>query len=223
MPSSPRRRLNKDVIIETALDISLASDESVGVFPTGQALGAALGVDRSAIWRHFADKDDLLLELADAMLAPVAGSVPAEADPETDLELIWTGSWEAFERRPQLGAQLGHRFLRGHHVAVLVERTLGAFLALGFDERHAALYERSFVDLMLAAHATHARYLLASAAERDAEIRRDEAALRTLPPTDFPVIARHIGEIVSVDPVESGRLALDLLLSGIRTHRPAER
>ena len=60
-----RTRLNRDVICRAAQELLIAGDaESFSL----RALGEHLGVDPTAFYRHFSDKEDLLREVGDRAL-----------------------------------------------------------------------------------------------------------------------------------------------------------
>lgn len=50
-----------------------------------RALGEKLGVDPTAVYRHFADRDDLLREVGDRALAPVFLNYQTSEDPRHDI------------------------------------------------------------------------------------------------------------------------------------------
>ena len=53
-----------------------------------RALGDQLGVDPTAVYRHFADKDDLLREVGDRTLRPVVHRFESSDDPQGDIERL---------------------------------------------------------------------------------------------------------------------------------------
>ncbi|MFD8982275.1 TetR/AcrR family transcriptional regulator, partial [Streptomyces sp. NPDC059564] len=78
-PDTPTRskragsQLTPDAIIEASLRI--AARGSADAF-TVRRLGEELGADPTAIYRHFRDKDELLLSVADRTLGEVLDSIP---------------------------------------------------------------------------------------------------------------------------------------------------
>lgn len=74
---------------------------------TMRSLGDLLGVDATACYRHFRNKDALITAMVDAMLAEVLASLPADApSPRADLEAQMIASRRAFHVHPQLAAAL---------------------------------------------------------------------------------------------------------------------
>lgn len=65
-----------------------------------RALGEQLGVDPTAVYRHFADKDDLLREVGDRALTPVVHRFESSADPQSDIERLCTRLRSTLIRNP---------------------------------------------------------------------------------------------------------------------------
>ena len=61
-------RLSRDAICDAAME--LLGQSGAADF-TLRSLGRELGVDATAVYRHFEDKDDLLIEVGDRSMAPV--------------------------------------------------------------------------------------------------------------------------------------------------------
>lgn len=221
VPPRTSRRLNRDIIVEAALSVSRASDEGPGESPTGQALGRELGVDRSAIWRHFADKDDLLLTVADALSAETALALRGVTDPVETLQVVWTTVIAAFTRHPTIGCQIGERFVAGPNALQTTERVLGALSALGLNADEAALYYRVFIDITLACASTRARYLLLSEQERQADQLRTEMAIRALDHPDGAFATVNLDLLTRVDPAIVDNLTFQTFIAGVteRRHR----
>lgn len=53
-----------------------------------RALGDKLGVDPTAVYRHFADRDDLLREVGDRALSPVVDGFEPTSDPSRDIAAL---------------------------------------------------------------------------------------------------------------------------------------
>ncbi|MFM1918202.1 MAG: hypothetical protein RJB01_1717 [Actinomycetota bacterium] len=78
-------RLSRNAICDAALEL-LATD-GAGDFSL-RALGIRLGVDPTAIYRHFSDKDDLLREVGDRGLGPVVKGFRTTSDPRDDIRRL---------------------------------------------------------------------------------------------------------------------------------------
>ena len=73
-PDTRSGRLDRDVIVRAAQRV-LEEDGLGGL--TVRRIGSELGADPTAIYRHFRDKDELVVELADRVFASVAMPDPS--------------------------------------------------------------------------------------------------------------------------------------------------
>ncbi len=192
--TSPRSRLNREVIIERALDLA-RTDGKPGEAPTGKSLGTALAVDRSAIWRHFADKDDLLLSIADAIFGELVVELTVPAEPIECLRSVWNGAITAFLRYPSVGAQLGSRWIAGPHALRVSEIILGALSEVGVPKESAGLEYRAFIDLTLSYASMLAQHALLRPSERRQDEVAMEVAIRGLDSEVFPSLVAAVDHL----------------------------
>jgi AcrR family transcriptional regulator len=75
-------KLSRDAICEATSE--LVNDTGAAAFSM-RALGEKLGVDPTAVYRHFADRDDLLREVGDRALTPVVDGFVPTSDPRKDI------------------------------------------------------------------------------------------------------------------------------------------
>jgi len=95
-----RTPLSQSQYVQAATDFV---DEHGLAALTMRALGARLGVDATAIYRHFPTKEALLDAILDNLLAPlVATPVPDGADPREALWEMLHQVWSEFQRHPNL-------------------------------------------------------------------------------------------------------------------------
>lgn len=72
-----------------------------------RALGAHMGVDATAIYRHFPNKDSLVWALIDSMLAEiVADDDPVHLSPRDRVVILATNMRNAFRHNPDVGLAL---------------------------------------------------------------------------------------------------------------------
>lgn len=214
-------RLNRDMIIAAALRVS-ESSRGGGQVPTGRVLGEELGVDRSAIWRHFRDADELLLATNDALLARVVEEVEADADPEDVLRALWKGMVGIALAHPQIAVELGGRYNAGPHVVAAIELTLGALTRMGFAPAEAVGEYRAFIDMALAYASMVAHYSLldpATVREQEAQVLRSAAALEG---AEHEMIRTVADRLVGLDPTVTDTIVETYLL-GLRTKLRRER
>lgn len=75
-------RLSRDMICDAAL--AMLTEQPAASLSL-RDLGEFLGVDPTAVYRHFTDKDDLLREVGDRALAPAIRGLDPTDDPKEDL------------------------------------------------------------------------------------------------------------------------------------------
>jgi AcrR family transcriptional regulator len=219
VPARSSTRLTRSAIVEAALDVARLTADHPSETPTGQSLGKALGVDRSAVWRHFTDKDDLLLSVADALLRDVAAAIRDVDHPENVIATTWHGVLEAFLRYPAVGAQLGDRWISGPNALFIIESLIRAFTDLGFTIKVALLHYRTFIDLTLSCASTQAQYALLSEQDRRADEITSEVAIRNLDTNDYPLLTTNVEALTRIAPSTVLELIFSNYMSGVKSAR----
>jgi len=98
-------RLDRDVIVNAAQRV-LGRDGLAGL--TLRRIGTELGADPTAIYRHFRDKDELVIELADRAFASLPAPDPAL--PWQDrLRLMLRAALELYRANPAFSLQLSRQ------------------------------------------------------------------------------------------------------------------
>jgi TetR/AcrR family transcriptional regulator, tetracycline repressor protein len=129
-------KLTRDRIVDEAL--ALVEREGADGL-TMRNLGAALGVDPTAVYRHFRDKDEILLAMADRLFAEMADGIRPHED---WCDVLRDNAWKA--RRVYLSHPAMARMLSvspevlGNHQRI-AEALLGALRASGLSEQDASL------------------------------------------------------------------------------------
>lgn len=100
-PDAARPRLDQERILDAAE--AIATHESVGKV-TMRRIGSELGVDPTAIYRHFRSKDELLIGLADRLFG-IEPPIDAELPPREQLRLHMEYGLSRYRCHPDL-AQL---------------------------------------------------------------------------------------------------------------------
>src|ERR1700750_2879184 len=95
-------RLDREVIVRAAQRV-LEEDGLAGL--TLRRIGSELGADPTAIYRHFRDKDDLVVELADRAFARIPAPAPALPWQERLRGLLRSGL-ELYRANPDFAIQL---------------------------------------------------------------------------------------------------------------------
>jgi AcrR family transcriptional regulator len=128
-------RLDREVIIEAAQRI-LAEDGLSRL--TMRRIGAELGADPTAVYRHFRSKQELVVELADRAFLSL---------PEPDAALPWQERLRQFTRaalalyrsNPDFAIQLSHQDDDTPGLRRVAELSLGALAEAGLDPRERAV------------------------------------------------------------------------------------
>ena len=209
----PRGSLNQQVILEAAFAVS----ERVGIdAATFQALGAELGAHPTAVYRHFRDKDELLLAMIDALHAETLAQLPDPTDDwAADLAAVAHGTHAVFMKHPSVAAY-AYRTAHREHEFRIVERVLDCMRRAGLDDVEAARLYRVFSDFVLGYSALDAGLAALDPATRKADLRSWEIEYRTLPAGEYPNIAAIAHVLPAVDDPENFATAVHLMIEAIR-------
>ena len=100
-----------------------------------RALGAQMGVDATALYRHFPNKDSLVIALIDAMLGEAASAPePEDATPREKIIALATSMRDAFRRHPDVGISLVHSEGVSSHGLELSRRTIRHLREMGLRD-----------------------------------------------------------------------------------------
>jgi AcrR family transcriptional regulator len=141
-----RASLSRELILAAALDI-VASNQVREL--TMSRLGKALGADPSAVYRHFRNKDELLLAMADAMLQEVDATLVRVPNAIDNLRGTAWAFREAYLRRSGLAQEVASRFTGGAAEAKLVREMIDSIESLGFTPEHAIAHTRALAEMIL--------------------------------------------------------------------------
>lgn len=141
-----RGELSRELIVTESL--RLLDTEGVAGFSLPK-LGRALGADPTAVYRHFASKDDLVLAIADRLNEESAdGLVPGDCWVDTLTEVIRRVR-ATYLAHPAAASLSGYRTTQGPAEMHAVNIIIGAVLAAGFEGAEAALVYRAVGDFGL--------------------------------------------------------------------------
>jgi AcrR family transcriptional regulator len=132
--ASPRPPLDRERILAAAE--SIVAREGVGKL-TMRRIGAELGADPTAVYRHFRNKDELLNQLADRMF----GTLP-EIDPDLDwreqLKVDLRHGLNRYRTHPDLAALLATQPVDTPNLQAIAEHILTVLADQGVAPRDAA-------------------------------------------------------------------------------------
>lgn len=135
--ASARRTLDPGVIVDAALRLAQEPDPAAMSF---RALGRDLGVDPTAVYRHFRDRNELVEACLDRLLADVAGSVPSGLAWRERLRVTANTYFEAIVDHPVIGAEAGHRTTGGPGELAILELLLAALVEAGLPRHDVVRY-----------------------------------------------------------------------------------
>jgi AcrR family transcriptional regulator len=141
-----RRALSREVILDAAFRVVDADDMNE---ITMSRLGRELDADPSAVYRHFRNKDELLLAMADVMLEQtIDGYVEGDAPVENLRRMAWALR-RSYLRRPGLARAVAPRFTGGEAEARCVRTMVANIRELGYSDEEAVARTRGLAELTL--------------------------------------------------------------------------
>lgn len=216
----PRGTLSQELIVEAAFRVA----DSTGMDKlTFQALGRELSAHPTAIYRHFRNKDELLLALIDALHEEaLANTPPPTGDWAHDLMQIAIHTHDAFLRHPRVGALSAARATRRQNEFRTVERKLDCLRRAGLNDTDAVRYHRVFADVVLSYSAMDASLASLAPEVREADLRAWKTDYLTLPADRYPNIARLAPQFVELDDPQNFVTAVRTVIDQIRAKAAAE-
>jgi AcrR family transcriptional regulator len=141
-----RGDLTRELIVRESL--RLLDTEGLAGFSLPK-LGRALGADPTAVYRHFASKDDLVLAIADRLIEEAAaGLTPGDCWVATVTEIA-RRLRAAYLAHPAAASLSCYRTTQGPAEMRAVNILIGAVLAAGFEGAEAATVYRAVGDFCL--------------------------------------------------------------------------
>jgi AcrR family transcriptional regulator len=142
----PRKLLSRALILEAAFAIVDADDMHE---LTMSRLGRGLGADPSAVYRHFRNKDELHLAMADVMLHEVNAAYEPVEEPIENLRRFARAIRTTYLLRPGLARAVAARFTGGAAEATGILTMIANVERLGFDRTEAIARVRAIAELTL--------------------------------------------------------------------------
>ncbi|WP_218023356.1 TetR/AcrR family transcriptional regulator [Nocardia altamirensis] len=206
------RFLSRDVLLNAAMElVERKGPDKLTI----RALGADLGVDHTAIYRHFRSMDELLLALADQLLAQAVADIEPSPDWRATLRRLALGVRRAYLTHPRLAPLAAARVTRGEAEFRIVDLGLGALKAAGMDDRTAARSYLGFAHLVLGSTALEAITQGLDERARAGDLAATTREYLAATPADYPHLAAalpHFAEAIHDDRFELG---LELLLDSV--------
>ncbi|MCD0449139.1 TetR/AcrR family transcriptional regulator [Actinocorallia sp. API 0066] len=209
-----RTRLSPELIIDAAFRVSERGGAQSLTF---QAIGAELGAHPTALYRHFRDRDELMLALIDALHAEALDGAPEPSDDwAADLAEMARRTHRVFLRHPQVAQFSGVRTARRTNEFRKVDRVIGCMRRAGFTDVDAARYYRVFSDFVLAYAAQDAALAALDPRTREGDLTAWQVDYRILPEGRYPHIDAVSGVLPALDDPANFETALELILDALR-------
>lgn len=216
----PDRRtasLSKDRIVEAAIAILDAEGEGALTF---RALAARLATGSGAIYWHVADKNELLAEATNAVIAQVTSNEVEDADPRDAIRALALGIFDAIDMRPWVGAHLARA--PGQVAMLQIFEGVGRQLqVLRVQERAQFDAGSALVSYILGVagqNATNAR-LHPPGTDRSAVLAAIAARWTQHDPAAYPFVHRIAQQLQEHDDRAQFLAGIDLILAGIEANR----
>jgi AcrR family transcriptional regulator len=184
--------LSAGLIVDAALNL-VGEQGAAGL--SVRHLGAALGCDPTAVYRYFASMDELMLAVADRLIAQALANYRPTGDWKENLRSLARGTYQAYLAHPRVAIAVASRVTGGEHETRIIDLVLGQLRAAGFEGEQAVRLYRSFGDFILAFSAVDADYLARPARERESDARRWREAYSAVDAAQYPNLAA-LGPVV---------------------------
>ena len=214
MPSAaPRRPLSRDRVLRAAVELA---DRSGIEALTMRRLGQQLGVEAMSLYKHVANKDDVLDGIVDLVVGDI--EVPPTGTPwRTAMRARAVSAHRVLLAHPWAALQIMSRFSIGPGMTRYLDATLGRLREGGFSVEGA----------LDAWHALDSHIYGFTLQELGLPFEVDEAAqvsadvLGTLSAEQFPHVVEVISHVMEHGRVEDFEFGLELILDGLERTRVA--
>ena len=218
--SSSTERLTRARIVAAVTD--LLEHGGVDAVST-RAIGEALDVHPTALYRHFRDMDELLREAADGILAGLADSAsgPGEAGergPEEALEAVTALCLRlraVLMSHPGAAQVMASGPARMPNERVFTEKMLGLLSEAGLPDAEVTLAYHALIEYVVGSAAIDTAGTSDSPEDVEARHRLWRAAYFAAPPAEFPHTTR-LAPLLYPSLDEQFGFGIDVLIAGLR-------
>jgi AcrR family transcriptional regulator len=210
----PRHSLSDERILAEAL--ALVDEAGLDALTT-RALGQRLGVDPTAVYRHFRNKDELVNALADHILgggAPTTASTDGDGTPRGQLRGACLALRRTLLAHPAMTAIVVRRPPRGANTWAATEHALGLLRQAGFDDGDAARAYQALLYYTLGHAMLEAPYAALDPNQAAAELTASRLMYQSLPAGDYSNTAA-VAPYLYGSLEEQFAYGLDRLLDGL--------
>jgi AcrR family transcriptional regulator len=183
-------------------------------------LGDALGADPTAVYRHFASKDDLVLAIGHRLIAEaMAGLEPKPCWADTITEQA--RRLRATCRKHPAAASLSSHRLTPRTVEMrTIDMLIGAVLAAGFTGARAAAVYRAIADFGLGSAGGEAAFLALDERLQEADRAAWTSAYLAVDRERYPSIGQIRDDLANVRDEGVFEASLAIFIEGLRVMAP---
>jgi AcrR family transcriptional regulator len=209
-----RTPLDREVIVSAALELAAAGDAV-----TFRSLGAALGADPTAVYRHFRDKEELMQVVVDRLIVDSQARIDSSAPWRDQLRDGAALTIDVFAAHPYLGVESPAIATGGPGELAAIDWILAQLGRAGLDKEQAVRFYAAYSSYVLAAAAALSRQRL-----RDQETgtaSRWVGDLRAVDVARHPALAAVLPELLELADRNVFVMGIEVLLDSIEaTARP---
>jgi AcrR family transcriptional regulator len=217
MPGLPRGSLTRELLVRESL--RLLDADGVAGFSLPK-LGRAIGADPTAIYRHFASKDELVLAIADALIAEGMRDLKPSSCWVRTLAEIARCAYVTSRAHPAASSLSASRTTQGPAEMRAVDMILGALHAAGFTGKEAATAYRAFGDFCQFWGNGVALFLALGEPAQEADRAAWTRAYLVADRVQYPNIYRVRQELPDVGDDDIFETALSFILAGLAQRAP---
>jgi AcrR family transcriptional regulator len=212
-----RGSLTPELIVKESL--KLLDDKGLDGFSMPK-LGSALGADPTAVYRHFASKDDLVLAIADQLIEDaMAGLAPHACWLDTVTDIV-RRIRRTYCDHPAAASLSACRITQRPAEMRIADTLIGAILDAGFEARTAARVYRAIADFALAGAGGEAAFLALETRLQENDRAAWMRAYRAVDPAEHPHIWRLRDELPAVTDDDVFETILSLVIGGLTQIAP---
>ncbi len=183
-------------------------------------LGRALGADPTAVYRHFASKNDLVLAIADRLIEEAMADLDEQPCWLDTIEQVIRRQRASYLRHPAASSLASHRTTGRAAEMRVVNILIGAVLKAGFDGARAAVIYRAIGDFALAWAGGGAAFLSAGADRRQADRAARTRACLAVDRAEFPHVWKIRDSLAGVADDEIFETAASAFIDGLTLRAP---
>lgn len=211
MSATPTRRLDRARILDAAR-VVIREDGAKQL--TMRRLGTELGLDPTAVYRHFANKDEILLALGEELFREAIGGYRETDSWREDLATLVLGGREVYAQNPAIAEILAPLPEELPVLQDASELIVGCLRRAGVAEDRLALLHHAVISMIAGA----GLYVAVTGPYYDASTRdRLRRSYRSADPATHPNVAALADDLFPDDDVVFDTL-LTTLLDGIEAH-----